>query len=273
GILPFFNEGDGTNFGSSSGDKGCECDGDDFDEGIPNVRYVGGTPGNAPSPLSNADFYNFTIAGSLQSQTFNGHTNNNDGWEMRNGFAGLVANGIIYNTANSPTTGRQGIDLAGGGAINFTVGENATNGLLAVATVTCDDVRGIPSAPSDEATALANGGGNIGCDGINDPGFGLLQEDTSFDPTGSGGKLDSSLTSFDLRPSSANATMTGGLNPMAPAPDPTATYRGAYDSVSAKWTDGWTVMSMSGMTPVPEPGLVPGLMAGVLGMIAKGRRR
>lgn len=268
-ILPFFNEGDGSNFGSSSGDKGCECDGDDFDESPSNVRYVAG-PGSSPDPLSNADFYNFTIAGSLQSQTFNGHTNNNDGWEMRNGFAGLVANGIIYNTGDSPTTGRQGIDLAGGGAINFEVGDNADNGLLAVAAVTCDDVRGIPSAPSDEATALANGGSNIGCDGVNDAGFGLLAEDTSFDPTGLAGKLGPALGSFDLRPSSVNSTMTGGVNT---GPDPTATYRGAYEATAAKWTDGWTAFSMAGMTPVPEPGLLPGLMAGALGLLVAGRRR
>ena len=272
GILPFFNEGDGTNFGSSSGDKGCECDGDDFDEDTPNVRYVGGVPGNAPTPLSNADFYNFTIAGSLQSSTFNGHTNNNDGWEMRNGFAGLVANGIIYNTGDSPTTGRQGIDLAGGGAINFTVGDNATAGLLTVAAVTCDDVRGIPAAPSDEATALANGGANIGCDGVNDAGFGLLAEDTSFVPTGVAGKLDASLAMIDLRPASANSTMTGGVIPAAPAPDATATYRGAFEFGADPWTAGWTALSMAGMA-VPEPGLLPGLMAGMLALASAARRR
>lgn len=277
-ILPFFNEGDGTNFGSSSGDKGCECDGDDFDldSGIPNVKYSGdGTPGNAPDPLSNADFYNFTVAGSLQGTVFNGHTNNNDGWEMRNGFAGLAANGIVYNTASGATSGRQGIDLAGGGAPNFSVGENAAAGLVAVATTTCDDVRAVPTAPSPEATALANGGGNIGCeDGINDPGFGLLQEDTSFDPVGLSGKLDASLTLFDLRPSSANSTMTGGVIPtVPPAVDATATYRGAYESVAAKWTDSWTALSIAGMTPVPEPGMLPGLMAGVFGLMAAARRR
>ena len=151
----------------------------------------------------------------------------------------------------------------------------AVRSSLAVATVTCDDVTGIPAAPSNEATALANGGGNIGCDGTNDPGFGLYAEDTSFTPTGVAGKLDSSLALFDLRPNSANATMAGGLNPTSPpAVDPTATYRGAFDSTTAQWTDDWTVFSMAEMTPVPEPGSVPMLATGILTVVAlRGRRR
>jgi hypothetical protein len=273
GILPFFNQGDGSNFGSSSGDKGCECDGDDWDETTPaglNVNVDGLT--GEPIPFSNADFYNVTIAGSAQSTTYNGHTNNNDGWEMRNGFAGLLANGIIYNT-----TGRQALDLAGGGATGFTVTDNANNGLVAMATTTCDDVTAVPAAPSPEATTLANGGGNIGCeDGVNDPGFGLIQEDTSFVPTGVVGKLDASLALMDLRPAldSSPATMANGLvPPVPPAVDATATYRGAFEAVAPKWIDDWTVLSIAGMTPVPEPGTVQLLMAGVLGLVSLRRLR
>ena len=268
GILPFFNEVDGTNFGSGSGDKGCECDGDDWDETVPAGLNVALDINGRPVPFSNADFYNFTIAGSNMASTFYGHTNNNDGWEMRNGFAGFVANGLIYNTL-----GRQGIDMPGGGADGYTVGDNANAGLIAVAAVTCDDVTGIPAAPSDEATALANGGFNIGCDGVNDPGFGLVAEDTSFTPTGVAGKLDASLTTIDLRPTSTNATMTGGVVPAAPAVDSSATYRGALTDSGAQWIDGWTVFSLSGITPVPEPGTVQLLVAGVMGLLTLSRRR
>jgi len=269
GVLPFFNEGDGTNFGSSSGDKGCECDGDDWNETTPAGLNVSLDLNDRPVPFSNADFYNFTIAGSNQNTTYFGHSNNNDGFEMRNGFAGLAANGIIYNTL-----GRQGIDIAGGGATGFTAGDNADAGLLAVAAVTCDDVSAIPAAPSDEATALANGGSNIGCDGVNDAGFGLLAEDTSFDPTGLAGKLDASLDVVDFRPSSSNSTMTGGVAPPTPpAVDATATYRGAFEASVAKWTDDWTVLSIAGMTPVPEPGTLQLLAAGVLGLVGLRRLR
>ena len=111
--------------------------------------------GGQPDPFSNANFYNFTIAGSDMRNTFLGHTNNNDGWEMRNGFAGSANNGVIYNTG-----GRQGIDLAGGGTTNFTTADNAAAGLISVAQVVCDDVTGIPAAPSPEpphATSRALG--------------------------------------------------------------------------------------------------------------------
>jgi hypothetical protein len=250
-ILPYFNQGNTTNFGASSGDKGCECDGDDWDETTPAGLNVDATGTEssidgvspAPQPLQNSNFFNFTVAGSDQSSTYNGFTNNNDGWEMRNGFAGTIANGIIYNTG-----GRQGIDLAGGGTTGWTTTNNADAGLLVVATVTCDDVTGIPTAPSPEATALANGGGNIGCDGVNDGGFGLIAEDTSFTPTGIGGKLGAALGTIDLRPASADPSMLGGINPPAPAAvDGDATYRGAFEFGSQRWTDGWTVFSLAGM--------------------------
>jgi hypothetical protein len=275
GILPFFNQlvgGLPENFGSSSGDKGCECDGDDYDPGtMTGTKYsvdgLSGVPGDMPIPMQNSDFFNFTIAGSAMANTFNSHTNNNDGWEMRNGFAGLLQNGIIYNTL-----GRQGIDLvASGGSPNFTTGDNTTNGDLAVADVTCDDVTGIPAAPSTEDDALTNGGGNIGCDGVNAVDFALNQEDTSFTPTGLAGKLDSSLTVFDLRPTAQTATFTGTAPP-APL-DTSATYRGALEPGAAQWTDEWTVMSIAGMTPVPEPGTVQLMVAGVAGLMGLSRRR
>jgi hypothetical protein len=267
-ILPFFNEGGTTNFGASSGDKGCEWDGDDWDETSPPGDNVNLDVNGRPDAFSNANVYNFTIAGSAQPTTYNGHTNNNDGCEMRNGFAGSANNGIIYNTL-----GRQGIDLAAGGATTgagYTTSDNAARGDISVADVTCDDVSGIPAAPSDEATALANGGGNIGCDGVNDPGFGLVAEDTSFTPTGLAGKLDASLATIDLRPASTNATMTGSAPP-SPL-DTTATYRGAFEpSPAPHWVDGWTTLAQAQM--LPEPGSTSMLAAGALLMMLLKRRR
>ena len=87
--------------------------------------------------------------------------------------------------------------------------------------------------------------------GVNDPNFRINAKDTSFQPKGVAGKLDASLKTIDLRPSLPNATMADGIHPPLPLVD--ASYRGAYDSVSAQWTDGWTALSMAGMQPVPEP--------------------
>ncbi len=260
GILPFFNEGDGTNFGASSGDKGCECDGDDWNETTPNGLNVALDANDRPVPFSNADFSNFTIAGSAMDTTYNGHTNNNDGWEMRNGFAGAISDGLIYNTGS-----RQGIDVASGGATGFTVSENADNGLVSVAAVTCDDVDAVPAAEG-EATAMANGGSNIGCeDGVNDANFGLIAEDTSFDPTGASGKLAASLGQMDLRPAAINSAHGNTVG--------VTNYRGAFDASVAKWIDGWTALSLGGLTPVPEPGMLPLLATGVFGLAAMARRR
>ena len=261
-MLPFFNDVTG-NFGISSGDKGAEFDGDDSDV---NLDLSG-----QPTPFSNADFYNFTSAGSAMSTVFNGHTNNNDGWEVRNGYAGDAFNGIVYNTADGagPISDRQGIDVGGGGAAPlFTTTLNAANGLITFTDVICDDVAAASGTP--ETDALVNfGSGNIGCqDGINDPNFGLIDEDTSFTPTGVAGKLDSSLGSFDMRPlDQAPMTSAGSPGPVA------APYRGAFDPNAAKWIDGWTVFSIAGMTPVPEPGTAAMLFAGVLGLTVLPRRR
>jgi len=268
GISPYFNAVAGL-FGSSSGDKGCEFDGDNFlpDNGIQNVNLVGGQQ----TPFPNYNFYNFTITGSAQPTTYNGHVNDNDGCEMRNGFAGTINNGLIFDTGV-----RQGLDLAGdagGGIPGFTVLANATNGLIVANAISCDNVAALPALPQPERTVFSNGvRNNIACvSGGTDPDFRINQRVTSFVPTGVAGKLNASLASIDLRPSLPNATMADGIVP--PPPLVNATYRGAFDTVSPKWTNGWTVLSMAGMTPVPEPGMAQLIGAGAMGLLALSRRR
>ncbi len=258
-ILPFFNQTDGvntSNYGASSGDKGAEFDGDDSSVSVDGSGQ--------PTPFSNADFYNFTSAGSDMAQTFNGHSNNNDGWEVRNGYAGDAFNGVIYNTGTRP-----GIDVGGGGgAVGFDTNSNAAAGFVTFNAVVCDDVSGIPAAPSAEDDAVnVFGSNNIGCDGVNDPDFGLVDEDTSFDPTGVNGKLNASLGTFDLRPIST-ATMLGGTvsGPVS------ANYRGAFDPVGSPWAADWTALSQGGIL-VPEPGTTLLLVSGVLGLAVMPRRR
>ena len=274
GIMPFFNASFPTAttvYGSAGGDKGCEFDGDNSDTVPQNVNT---DLAGQPTPFQNGNFYNLTISGSRPSASFNGHTNDNDGCEMRNGFAGSIQNGLIFNTGGLGTGaagGRQGLDLAGGGLVGFTDANNATAGLLLASAISCDNVAPSPAA-SPEITAFGNGVRNVACvTGVNDPGFRMNARDTAFTPTGVAGKLDASLKSIDLRISLPNATMADGIVP--PSPLENATYRGAYDAVSAQWTDGWTALSMAGMQPVPEPGMVQLIGAGAMGLLALSRRR
>jgi len=292
-ILTYFNQDNQTTpgvppfptYGSLSGDKGCEWDGDDWDEPTVGTRVNTDVNGQ-PDPFSNATWWNFTIAGSAQSTTYNGHTNDNDGCEMRHGFAGTANNGIIYDTL-----GRQGIDDAGlgtdvppAGAANgdFRTPANALAGLIHVHDVTCNSVTGYPVAAPDtaEENEILSGTGanenegfgsaNIGCNGVNDPDFALVAETTSFTPTGVSGKLDSSLATIDLRPANTTATMTGSVPPGSL--DTTATYRGAFaPSPAALWVNGWTALAEANI--LPEPNSMSALAAGaVLLMLLKRRR-
>jgi hypothetical protein len=295
-IMTYFNQDNQTTpgvppfptYGSLSGDKGCEWDGDDWDE-LPvgtrvNLVDIGPAPGPncdgvgaclQPTPFPNSTWWNFTIAGSAQPTTYFGHVNDNDGCENRNGFAGTVHNGVIYDTL-----GRQAIDDAGGGTDVAPVGvgngdfrnpANAAAGLIQFHDVTCNNVTTIPGPGSPEDNELnVFGSGNIGCNGVNDGGYGLVAETTSFTPTGVSGKLDSSLATIDLRPTSNNATMTGSVPPGSL--DTTATYVGAFaPSPTAHWQHGWTALGQAHM--LPEPGSMSTLAAGaVLLMLLKRRR-
>ena len=274
GVLPFFNASAPANptiYGSAGGDKGCEFDGDNSDTNPQNVNLVAGKP----TPFQNGNFYNMTISGSRPSASFNGHTNDNDGCEMRNGFAGSINNGLIFNTGGDGlggAVGRQGLDLAGGGVPGWTVDSNAAAGLVVASAISCDNVLKVTGLVP-ETNAFNNGVRNVACvTGVNDPGFRLNDRDTAFTPTGVAGKLDASLGSIDFRISFRNSVTADGINPPAPLVTD-ATYRGAYDAVPAMWTDGWTALSMAGMQPVPEPGLGSMLMAGAMGLLSISRRR
>jgi hypothetical protein len=295
-IMTYFNQDNQTTpgvppfptYGSLSGDKGCEWDGDDWDEPTVGTRVnlvnIGPAPGPncdgagaclQPTPFSNSTWWNFTIAGSAQPTTYFGHTNDNDGCENRNGFGGTAHNGVIYDTL-----GRQAIDDAGGGTdvapAGVTNGDfrnpaNAAAGRIQFHDVTCNNVTTIPGAGTPEDNEVnVFGSGNIGCNGVNDANFALVSETTSFTPTGVSGKLNSSLGTIDLRPANTTATMTGSAPP-APL-DTTATYVGAFaPSPTPHWQHGWTALGEAGM--LPEPGSMSMLAAGaVLLMLLKRRR-
>jgi hypothetical protein len=270
-------------FGSFSGDKGGEFDGDDFAPDAPaeqrcvNIRMgledpipanpaqdVAGDqepdPLDTPWPLSYPQFFNVTLIGSEQDAgadfTCVDDTSTNRGIQFRNGFAGEVHNSIIVNTG-----GETGIEDGGGGTPGWTSTNNATNDLLNVFCTTMDDGLG---RGAREQTIIDNGDQLIPSIGGTLPGAAnsvnavtgtvLVKEDTTFDPTGNAaGKLVAALKSSPINPRPRVAfppLPIGGC----PAPggdfvDPGATYRGAFASGAATqlWTDGWSVLSQGGL--------------------------
>jgi hypothetical protein len=158
GLMNYFRENGGTNFGTSSGDKAGEWDGDDFNEVCSNANLVGPPSGGSPSPwpLSSANVWNLTVIGSTPDgpnpavSPRGGAT----GVQMRNGYAGELYNSIVVNTG----TGR-GFDIPNppgdGGAPGYLTCLNVTAGLASVLSSTFQNV-GALGLPCED-TAIANG--------------------------------------------------------------------------------------------------------------------
>jgi hypothetical protein len=264
GIMPFFNENDTESFGSRSGDKGGEFDGDDYTPDPPpfknnlNIRLDAeqAVLDTTPWPLSHPALYNLTIIGSTpdsgQEFTPVSAASTNRGIQYRNGFAGEVLNSIVVNTG-----GETGIEIdtgIGDGAPGFDAIDNVNNGLSALVSSTLDDGTALATPELD---VVANGdakaallGGDPTC--VNDPNFpGLQNEDTTFDPTGdAAGKLVPSLkaTPINPRPGIGLDCVGGGVVPQGPSLNDAATYRGAFDqSVPEIWTTGWTALNQGGL--------------------------
>ncbi|RIL01357.1 MAG: hypothetical protein DCC71_18020 [Proteobacteria bacterium] len=257
GVMPFFNENDGGSFGTSSGDKAGEFDGDDFDEVPSNVNLVG--PGDAPWPLSNAITLNATIIGSTPDSGAPGSAidfapvsaaSANRGIQIRSGFAGELKNSIVVNTGTA-----QGFDVDAGGAPGFTVAENVAAGLVAVYCSTFDDGAAIPAGPETDALNAGNARFAATTDNNNTgAGFpGLVEEDQSFNPTGNAaGKLDATLAGgngrLNPRPASGLSGIGGCAQPNEYGVDRSATYRGAFIRTASEiWTTDWTVLSIAGL--------------------------
>jgi hypothetical protein len=101
GVMPFFNQNSGSAFGSASGDKAGEWDGDNFLDVAGVCQLADGTC----RPLSNPSMFNITILGSSPDapRDFNAVSNAsaNRGIQMRNGFAGEMLNSIVVNTGTA----------------------------------------------------------------------------------------------------------------------------------------------------------------------------
>jgi hypothetical protein len=267
GIMPFFNLAGGGAWGSASGDKAGEFDGDNYrpdnvalnDNLNVRSRVDLGSDDPTPWPLSNPAFYNMTLIGTTLpgSPDFTpvSAASTNRGIQFRNGFAGDVFNSIVVNTG-----AETGIELDTGvlGAPGFNAIDNANNGYINLACSTLDD----GAAPAaQETTVISNGnalslalGGTAGsANVVNDsPSVfsGLVKEDQSFDPQGDvNGKLSAGLKASPINP---RPNLTGGIvgcvAPQNPGMDAGATYRGAFARTAPSlWTTGWTVLNRAGL--------------------------
>ena len=288
GVATFFNELDNANctsgsggnapsqpYGSASGDKGGEWDGDDFNpdgttfDGNLNVRLRedGNVGDPTPWPFSNPAFYNLTIIGAtldaspapdFQPTGNAAQCGDKRGLQARNGFAGSVYNSIVVNTGSE-----EGLevdpDAGGEGAPGFGADANANAGLILLVCSTFDDTGALDAV---EQTVVDNGNAYAdalrgvsppvaGNDNVINGGFtGLAKEDQSFNPTGNtAGKLVAGLKSAPVNPRPRGFVGTGGCPaPQGPGLNTSATYRGAFPIGAPNlWTTGWTALNKAGL--------------------------
>lgn len=264
GVMPFFNNNDGSAYGSASGDKAGEFDGDNYrpDNALQNdnvnirsrVDLVTDDP--TPWPLSNPAFYNVTVIGTTpdagQEFTPASPAGTNRGIQFRNGFAGEVWNSIVVNTGAE--TGIE-LDLGATGAPGFDASNNANNGLISLACSTLDDGAALAAG---ETTVVNNGnalqasiGGTAAGNNVVNGAFnGLQNEDQTFNPTGNAaGKLNGAkVTPINPRPAAGFVGVAGCPAPRGPGLNPAATYRGAFQSTATTlWTTPWSALNIGGV--------------------------
>ncbi|MEX2207232.1 MAG: hypothetical protein WEF50_13465 [Myxococcota bacterium] len=266
GIMPFFNENGGTPYGSVSGDKAGEFDGDnyrpdntDLNNNVNIRRGIDALPASEPTPwpLSNPAMFNMTLIGSTpdapQFFTPASVASVNRGIQARNGFAGLVSNSVVINTGTEEgfEVGPSAVETPG-----FDVVTNTTNGLIAFACTTFDntgtlDATELLASTNGNTLQASWGGAANSANTINVAAYpGLTNEDTTFDPTGNAdGKLDPSI-----KPAPINPRPLGGLTGTAGCvfpPNPALSkvnYRGAFASTAVTlWTTPWTALNIGGV--------------------------
>lgn len=284
-VMPFFKENDGGNYGSASGDKGCEWDGDDSSQSnAVTIRSneAGDIFDDTAWPLSGAVVFNMTLMGSAPAEdAIDGDSTvdftpttprgNALGMRMRHGFAGMLVNSLVMNTGTA-----KGLEIKNdgeGSTANTTVEQNVENGYLAVLTSsfyqTNVDASGVAATTfgTVEEDAMANGnaitvalnnGQYVNYKNASFNGSGaVLNDDTTFDPQGAtalttnagAGVLDGSLKATKLNPrpigSLATFRATAGFGPGVA----NTTYRGAFDPAESDslWTTGWTALNIGGI--------------------------
>jgi hypothetical protein len=277
-IQPFFRENDGGVWGSRSGNKILEGDGENFrpdnsaknDDVNVRISVVGvvdpGNPavtGSAPTPwpLQQNQFYNWTAIGAVPppSADFTPTFQPNDevlGWQFRNGFAGFIHNSIVIGTGTA--AGLVVSTSTSSSPTGWAAIDNVNAGLAGVVCSTLAE----GAAPAAAATTALTNGNNLnlqrlggtaaGANVVNSVSFpGLVKRDATFNPTGNAaGKLVASLKPSPLnpRPNAGLTGIAGCASPRGPGLDSSATYRGAFlRTAGTLWTTGWTTLSIGGL--------------------------
>ena len=273
-IEPFFNENGGLAWGSASGDKLGEYDGDnyrpdniaqDFNVNV-GINVENTVVDTQPHALSSPQMFNQTLLGSSPPLPwyFTPASPNaaNLGIQMRNGFAGAVLDTIVVNTGTF-----KGVTIAPAPPVvlprvgasetpGYDVTSNTNNGLVLVACTTLQNglaLGALESTAFNNGNALetSQGGGATSANTIYSASFlGLVNADQTFNPQGNAaGKLDASLKVSPINPRPiAGLTGTAGcVAPQLPGLSK-VTYRGAFSSAAPTlWTTGWTALNEAGL--------------------------
>lgn len=277
GVQGAFNESSGATYGTASGDKGGEWDGDDYRFATTTalgaqvnlstrfqqpgtVSPASGAEGT-PWPFSNYVVTNMTLLGpggveadglsNPAASDVNG--TGKRGIDFRNGCGGKLFNSLVVNYGLGTS-----LDVRNGdGTLTaFQCTTNATNGLVVVATSNFVDGAAIAGSGN---TAIANGnalapllgapsGAETSCVSTGAAGDGLFSENSLIVPTGgvaagAPGKLVSSLLPAPIDPDPSFGACAGDGVP--PQKGLGASYRGAFEPFAENWTTGWTALNQA----------------------------
>lgn len=272
GMQPFFNQDSGANFGSASGDKAGEFDGDDYNAddvplqsnvnvrvsynatvfpGETNAAFALDSRDTTPWPLSGPYISNWTAIGSSPdgANPAVSPAAANTGVQFRHGFAGQVLNALVVNTSGPCLVIDTGSPES---TTDHDLPDHAAHDLTRWISSSCDGSGPMAAAANDvadngDAFATFDTGGLAGCStaanelNIRSTGLftGLVQEDPTFDPKAFGG------APYDPRPIGPGADC--GVTPRVPGFDRSANYRGAFaPGAPVLWTTGWTTLNLAG---------------------------
>jgi len=263
-VSPFFDTDAGNAFGTSSGDKVGEWEGDDVDQGGFDLCIR--SDGN-PCPFAGADVFNLTAIGSTpdgaQESTSFDPNGANRGVQIRHCGAANLFNSVIVNTGTAEGYDADGtMPLGTACTTGHNVTDHAAAGLINLVCTTLDDVNSgstilgtteeVARAGGD-ALSLRLGASASSANSVNPATFDLVNDDTTFDTVGVSGKLAPSLKAT-LGPIDPRL-VTGGLGrPNAGCAmagsglDAAAVYRGAFPiGVTTLWTTDWTALNQGGL--------------------------
>ena len=273
-FMPFFNENDAGLFGTASGDKVGEFDGDDSDAGVIDrvslrINQAQTVVDTTPWPLSAPAFYNVTGIGSTPDGTRDftpvSAASTNRGIQFRHCFAGDVFNSIVVDTGAETGIELDGTTLIANCPTGHNTNDHVTAGVINLVCSTLDDgaaLAGTTAPPVGELGVVANGEllseilrgaapSTADNNSVNPATFDLVNDDITFDPTGdANGKLVASLKAAPTNPRTVQGIgrpNAGCAAPRGTGLDSAATYRGAFSFSNPLWTNGWTSLSQAGL--------------------------